>query len=138
MRPLHKLKLSSFQVILLGFAAVILIGAFLLMLPISSKEGVATPFSDALFTSTSAVCVTGLIVQDTATCWSYFGQAIILILIQIGGLGVVTVAASVSILAGRNIGLGQRSTMQEAMSAPSVGGIVRLTWFILKGVLIIA
>ena len=138
MRPLHKLKLSSFQVILLGFAAVILIGAFLLMLPLSSKEGVVTPFSDALFTSTSAVCVTGLIVQDTATYWSYFGQAIILILIQIGGLGVVTVAASVSILAGRKIGLGQRSTMQEAMSAPSVGGIVRLTWFILKGVLIIA
>ena len=137
MRPLHRLKLSSFQVILFGFATVILIGAFLLMLPISSKEGVVTPFSDALFTSTSAVCVTGLIVQDTATYWSYFGQAVILILIQIGGLGVVTVAASVSILAGRKIGLGQRSTMQEAMSAPSVGGIVRLTWFILKGVLIV-
>ena len=98
MRPLHRFKLSSFQVILLGFAAVILIGAFLLMLPTSSKEGVVTPFSDALFTSTSAVCVTGLIVQDTATYWSYFGQAIILILIQIGGLGVVTVAASVYIL----------------------------------------
>ena len=137
MRPLHRFKLSSFQVILLGFAAVILIGAFLLMLPISSKDGIVTPFSDALFTSTSAVCVTGLIVQDTATYWSYFGQAVILILIQIGGLGVVTVAASVSILAGRKIGLGQRSTMQEAMSAPSVGGIVRLTWFILKGVLIV-
>ncbi len=137
MRHLHGFKLSSFQVILLGFAAVILIGAFLLMLPISSKDGVVTPFSDTLFTSTSAVCVTGLIVQDTATYWSYFGQAIILILIQIGGLGVVTVAASVSMLAGRKIGLGQRSTMQEAMSAPSVGGIVRLTWFILKGVLII-
>ena len=136
MRPLHRLRLSSFQVILLGFAAVILFGAFLLMLPISSKNGAATPFSDALFTSTSAVCVTGLIVQDTATYWSYFGQAIILMLIQIGGLGVVTVAASVSILAGRKIGLGQRSTMQEAMSAPSVGGIVRLTWFILKGVLL--
>ncbi len=137
MRPFNRFKLSSFQVILLGFAAVILIGAFLLMLPISSKDGVVTPFSDALFTSTSAVCVTGLIVQDTATYWSYFGQAIILVLIQIGGMGVVTVAASVSILAGRKIGLGQRSTMQEAMSAPSVGGIVRLTWFILKGVLII-
>ncbi|MBR2349351.1 MAG: Trk family potassium uptake protein, partial [Clostridia bacterium] len=117
MRSLHKLKLSSFQVILLGFAAVILIGAFMLMLPISSKDGIVTPLSDALFTSTSAVCVTGLIVQDTATYWSYFGQAIILILIQIGGLGVVTVAASASILAGRKIGLGQRSTMKEAMSA---------------------
>ncbi len=122
---------------MLGFAAVILIGAFLLMLPISSKKGIATPFSDAIFTSTSAVCVTGLIVRDTAAYWSYFGQAVILILIQIGGMGVVTVAASVSILSGRKIGLGQRSTMQEAMSAPSVGGIVRLTWFILKGVLLI-
>ena len=137
MRSLHKFKLSSFQVILFGFAAVILIGAFLLMLPISSKGHVLTPFSDALFTSTSAVCVTGLIVHDTATYWSYFGQAIILILIQIGGLGVVTVAVSVSLLAGKKISLRQRSTLQEAMSAPSVGGIIRLTGFILKGVFII-
>lgn len=130
-------KLSSFQVILLGFATVILTGALLLMLPISSSEGEFTHFGDALFTSTSAVCVTGLVIADTATHWSYFGQAVILVLIQIGGLGVVTVAASVSILAGKKIGLWQRNTMQEAMSAPSVGGIVRLTWFILKGVLII-
>ena len=137
MQSLNKLKLSSFQIILLGFAGVILIGTLLLMLPISSKEGIVTPFFDALFTSTSAVCVTGLIVHDTATYWSYFGQAIILILIQIGGLGVVTVATSVFILAGKKIGLGQRSTMQEAISAPSIGGIVRLTWFILKGVVII-
>ena len=71
MRPLHRLKLSSFQVILLGFAAVILIGAFLLMLPISSKDGIVTPFSDALFTSTSAVCVTGLIVQNTTNRLPY-------------------------------------------------------------------
>ena len=89
---------SSFQIILLGFAAVILIGALLLMLPISSKDRVVTPFSDALFTSTSAVCVTGLIVHDTATYWSYFGQAIILLLIQIGGLGVMTVAVCVSFM----------------------------------------
>ena len=128
---------SSFQIILLGFAAVILIGALLLMLPISSKDRVVTPFSDALFTSTSAVCVTGLIVHDTATYWSYFGQAIILLLIQIGGLGVMTVAVCVSFIAGKKISLRQRNTLQEAISAHSGGGILRLTWFILKGVLII-
>lgn len=138
MRILHKFKrLSSFQVILLGFAAVIFVGALILMLPISSKAGVFTPFSDALFTSTSAVCVTGLVVHDTAAYWSYFGQAVILVMIQIGGMGVVTVAASFALLAGRKIGLGQRNTMQEAISAPSVGGIVRMTWFILKGVFLI-
>lgn len=138
MRTLLKFKrLSPFQIILLGFAGVILVGALILMLPISSKEGVTTPFMDALFTSTSAVCVTGLVVRDTATYWSYFGQTVILILIQIGGLGVVTVAASFSLLTGKKIGLGQRNIMQEAISAPNVGGIVRLTWFIIKGVLII-
>lgn len=138
MRILNKFRrLSSFQVILLGFVAVILLGALLLMLPISSSNGALTSFGDALFTSTSAVCVTGLVVKDTATYWSYFGQFIILLLIQIGGMGVVTVAASLTMLAGKKIGLGQRNTMQEAMSAPSVGGIVNLTWFIIKGVFII-
>ena len=85
-----------------------------------------------LFTSTSAVCVTGLVVQDTATYWSMFGQTILLILIQIGGLGVITVAAAFALLSGRKITLMQRSTMQEAIAAPKVGGIVRLTGFVLK------
>ena len=88
--------------------------------------------SDTLFTATSAVCVTGLVVQDTATYWSEFGQVIILLLIQIGGLGVVTVAVSIATIAGRKIGLMQRSTMQEAIAAPKMGGIVRMTTFILK------
>lgn len=125
-------KLSSFQIIILGFAGVILLGTFILTLPISSRSGTVTPFIEALFTSTSAVCVTGLVVHDTATYWSGFGQAVILTLIQIGGLGVVTVAASFALLSGRKISLMQRSTMQEAISAPKVGGIVRLTSFILK------
>lgn len=129
----HKKKhLTSFQIIILGFAGVILAGALILMLPVSSKSGGVTPFIDALFTSTSAVCVTGLVVQDTATYWSTFGQSVILLLIQIGGLGVITVAASFAILSGRKISLMQRSTMQEAFSAPKVGGIVRLTGFVLK------
>lgn len=132
-----KNRFTSFQIIILGFAGVILIGAFLLMLPISSKAGIMTPFNEALFTSTSAVCVTGLVVQDTATYWSWFGQGIILILIQIGGLGVITIAASFALLSGKKISLMQRSVMQEAISAPKVGGIVRLTGFVLKGTFLI-
>lgn len=127
-----KMHLTSFQVIILGFAGVIFMGALFLMLPISSKSGCITPFHEALFTSTSAVCVTGLVVQDTATYWSMFGQTILLILIQIGGLGVITVAAAFALLSGRKITLMQRSTMQEAIAAPKVGGIVRLTGFVLK------
>lgn len=132
-----KKRLSTFQIILLGFAGVILLGALLLMLPISSAERVVTPFNEALFTSTSAVCVTGLVVKDTGSYWSAFGQAIIITLIQIGGLGVVTIAASFSMLSGRKISLMQRSTMQDAISAPKVGGIVRLTKFIITGTFII-
>ncbi len=109
-------RITTFQWIILGFAATILIGTVLLVLPVSSKSGAAAPFGDALFTATSAVCVTGLVVQDTAAYWSGFGQAVILALIQIGGLGVVTVAASFALLSGRKISLKQRSAMQEAIT----------------------
>lgn len=132
-----KNRFTSFQIIIWGFLAIILIGALLLMLPVSSKAGITTPFNEALFTSTSAVCVTGLVVQDTATYWSWFGQGIILVLIQIGGLGVITIAVSFALLSGRKISLMQRSVMQEAISAPKVGGIVRLTGFILKGTFLV-
>ena len=134
---IRKKHLTSFQLIILGFAGVILFGTILLMFPISTLENVPTPFSEALFTATSAVCVTGLVVKDTGSYWSVFGQTVILVLIQIGGLGVVTVAAAVSILSGKRISLMQRSTIQDAISAPKVGGIVRLTRFILKGTLLI-
>ena len=137
-RPIKKKKrLSSFQIIILGFVGVILLGALLLMLPISSRGGVVTPFNQTLFTSTSAVCVTGLIVQDTATHWSLFGQIIILALIQVGGLGVITMAASFVLLSGKRFSFSQRNTMQNAISAPSLGGIVRLTKFVVKGTAII-
>ena len=132
-----KKHMTSFQLIILGFAGVIFLGTVLLMLPISTSEQVLTPFHEALFTATSAVCVTGLVVKDTGSYWSLAGQTIILVLIQTGGLGVVTVAASVSLLSGKKISLMQRSTMQDAMSAPKVGGIVRLTRFILKGTFLI-
>ena len=127
-----KIRLTTSQCIILGFFGMILLGTFLLMLPFSSRAGVATPFSDALFTATSAVCVTGLVVYDTAAYWSVFGQTVIIILIQIGGMGVITVAASFALISGRRISLMQRSTMQEAISAPKVGGIVRLTSFIIR------
>ena len=133
----RKFRLSSFQIIILGFAGVILLGTLMLMLPISTTEGCVTPFNEALFTATSAVCVTGLVVQDTGSYWSAFGQMVILMLIQIGGLGVVTVAASFALMSGRKISLMQRSTMQDAISAPKVGGIVRLTLFILRGTCLI-
>ena len=132
-----KRKLSSFQIILLGFAGVILLGALILTLPISSKSHEWTSFIDALFTSTSAVCVTGLVVFDTATHWTIFGQIIILLLIQIGGMGVVTIAVSLAVASGKKIGLFSRETMKNAISAPNVSGIVRLTGFIIKGILLI-
>lgn len=123
---------SSFQIIVFGFLFVILAGALLLMLPCATQSGEAAPFRDTLFTATSAVCVTGLVIHDTATYWSLFGQFVIILLIQIGGMGVVTVAVSVAMVSGRRISLKQRSTMQEAIAAPQVGGIVRLTGFILR------
>ena len=124
--------LSPFKIITLGFSGLIIAGTLLLMLPISSSAGIITPFHEAMFTAVSAVCVTGLVVQDTATYWSSFGQGIILLLIQIGGLGFLTVDVFFALVSGRKISLMQRSAMQEALSAPSVGGVVRLTKFILK------
>ena len=133
----RKKRLSSFKLIVLGFAGVIVLGALILMLPFSSTAGVVTPFHEALFTSTSAVCVTGLVVQDTGSYWSGFGQTVILLLIQIGGMGVVTITIAVAMVSGKKIGLMQRSLMQESISAPQVGGIVRFTGFFLKGIALI-
>ena len=124
-------RITSFQVIALGFFGLILFGTLLLMLPFSSRQPGGAAAADCLFTATSAVCVTGLAVQDTATFWSPFGQAVILLLIQVGGMGVVTAAVSLAFISGRKIGLMQRSVMQESISAPQVGGIVRLTRFII-------
>ena len=123
---------TSFQIIISSFMALILVGTFLLMLPISSKERVVTPFSDCMFTAVSATCVTGLIVKDTATYWSLFGKCVIITLIQIGGMGVITIGLAIMRISGKKIGLSQRSTMQESISAPQVGGIVKLTGFILR------
>lgn len=99
----HK-HITSFQIIILGFLSVIILGSIPLMLPVSTRDGKGAVFSDALFTATSAVCVTGLVIHDTATYWSMFGQSVILFLIQIGGMGIVTVAVSVAAVSGRQIG----------------------------------
>lgn len=131
-----KKHLSSAQIIILSFIFEILIGSFLLMLPIATKDFKGASFFDALFTATSSTCVTGLIVHDTATYWSGFGQAVIITLIQIGGMGVVTIAVLISTLSGKNISLKERSTMQEAISAHKVGGIVRLMGFIIRSTIV--
>ena len=129
-RTAENRRFTTFQVISAGFLFFILLGTLLLTLPFSSVQEGSVPFADCLFTATSAVCVTGLVVRDTATTWTPFGQGVILVMIQIGGLGVVTAAVMLAWLAGRKIGLMQRSTMQEAIAAPQVGGIVKLTRFI--------
>ena len=127
-------KLSSFQIIILGFAGVIVLGALLLMLPISTQNGAVTPFSKTLFTATSAVCVTGLVVFDTASYWSGFGQLIILIMIQIGGLGVISVASFLSMLAGRKISLMQRQTHAECFISTTDGRYCKTDTIYLSGV----
>lgn len=120
------LKLAPPQILVLGFAAVILIGALLLMLPVSSVSGDALGFMDALFTATSAACVTGLAVVDTGTYFTGFGQTVILVLIQIGGLGFMTMATLFALVFKRRISLRDRLILQEAMNQSSMEGIVRL------------
>lgn len=127
---------SPAQIISFSYAILILIGGILLTLPGAAAQG-ETNFLDALFTATSAACVTGLVVYDTATHWSLLGQIIILLLIQIGGLGVITVAMLFTQLARKTISLKQRSILQEAITAPKVGGIVKLTGFIVKTFLLL-
>lgn len=122
---------SSFQIIALTFLVLILLGTALLMLPIATANHQGASFHAALFTSTSAACVTGLIVHNTATYWSVFGKLVIITLIQIGGLGVITIIVGTAIFRHERIGLRERSLMQQALSAPKIGGIVRSTKFIL-------
>ncbi|MEF2968531.1 TrkH family potassium uptake protein [Paenibacillus sp. M1] len=119
-------KFSPPQVLVLGFALIILAGALLLMLPISSATGESLPFVDAFFTATSATCVTGLVVVDTGTYFSTFGQVVIMLLIQIGGLGFMTMATLFALVFKRRISLKERLLLQEAMNQNTMEGIVRL------------
>ena len=128
---------SKMQIIGLGFFCLILLGTFLLMLPVSARDGRMTPVSDALFTATSATCVTGLVMVDTWTHWSLFGQIIILLLIQTGGLGFMTVSVLISLAVGRKIGLRERGLISESVNAIQMGGIVHLMKKILLGTLLV-
>ena len=130
-----KKKPSAAQVMAFGFAAIILLGGLLLMLPVCNRSGQSIPFLNALFTSTSATCVTGLVVYDTYTQFTFWGQFVILLLIEIGGLGFMTVALLFSMALGRRIGLKERSLLAETVSAMQIGGVVRLLRHVLLGTL---
>lgn len=121
-----RFNLTPPRVLVAGFAAIVLLGAFLLMLPISNADGIPLPFLDALFTSTSATCVTGLIVVDTGTHFTVFGQVVIMLLIQIGGLGFMTMATLFALALKKKISLKERLILQEALNQGSMEGIVRL------------
>lgn len=130
-------SMSPMKLILSGYCLIILLGTLLLALPIATKGPGGTPITDCFFTATSATCVTGLIRYDTFTHWTVFGQMVILGLIQIGGMGFMTIAIFVMVFSKRKISLSQRSIMQNSISAPQIGGIVRMAKFIAYGTLII-
>ena len=127
----HLRKLSPGRIVVLGFAFVILTGSLILWLPISANEGVDVSYIDALFTSTSAVCVTGLIAVDTADTFNVFGRTVVALLIQVGGLGVTCVGVGVILLAGKKIGIHGRVLIRDSMNLTTVKGVVRLVEAIL-------
>ncbi|MCT4543346.1 MAG: TrkH family potassium uptake protein [Vallitalea sp.] len=133
----YKIDLKPTQILVLGFLSLIIIGAILLNLPIASANHQSIGFVDALFTATSAVCVTGLVVVNTLHYWSIFGKVVIIILIQIGGLGVMTFATMFFIIMGRKIRLKERLIIQEALNQYTISGMVRLTRNVLLGTLLI-
>ena len=126
-------ELRPIQIILLGFFITIFAGSILLTLPIAAKSGQATPYIDALFTATTSVCVTGLVVETTMTHWSLFGQVVILLLVQIGGLGVVTITTGMFYVLGRRITLGNRMLIQESLGLNTLTGLVPLVKKIILG-----
>ena len=132
-----KLSLSTTQIIMLSFLITIFLGSILLSLPVSSADGKGVPYLDALFTATTATCVTGLVTLPTATTWSIFGQVVILILIQVGGLGVITIVSALMILLNRRMGIGDRLLLQDAFNLNSLSGIVRFVKRVLWGTLLV-
>ncbi|HSQ88960.1 TrkH family potassium uptake protein, partial [Romboutsia sp.] len=124
-------KMQPTQIMVIGFAIVILVGGILLNLPVSTKSGESIGLLDALFTATSAVCVTGLVMVDTATYWSGFGQLVIIMLIQIGGLGFMTIATLFALIAKKKINLRERLLIQEALNQIDLSGLVKLTRYVL-------
>ena len=133
----QRLRISTTHIILLSFLIAILIGSVLLALPISSADGKATPFLDALFTATTSTCVTGLVVAPTVTAWSLFGQIVILILIQIGGLGVITIMSGLMILLHKKMGIGDRLLLQDAFNLNSLSGLIRFVKKVVAGTFVV-
>lgn len=137
MRVRKKTELTTTQVIMLSFIAAIAVGSLLLSLPVSAADGKAVPYIDALFTATTATCVTGLVTVTTVSAWSVFGQAIILILIQIGGLGIITIMSALMILFHKKMGIGDRLLLQDAFNLNSLSGIVRFVKKVMLGTFVV-
>lgn len=133
----RRVFLSTTHIIMLGFLAVVLIGSLLLALPISSKDGQAVSYTDALFTATTATCVTGLVTLPTATAWSAFGQVVILLLIQIGGLGVVTVLSGLMIFLQKKMSIGDRLLIQDSFNLNNLSGLIRFVKKVIIGTLVV-
>lgn len=133
----QRLRVSTTHIILLSFLVTILVGSILLALPISSADGKAASFLDALFTATTSTCVTGLVVTPTFSSWSVFGQVVILVLIQIGGLGVITIMSGIMILLHKKMGIGDRLLLQDAFNLNSLSGLVRFVKKVVVGTAII-
>ena len=130
-------RLTRTQWIAVGFLLIILCGTCLLMLPISSRMPGGTDFLSALFTAASATCVTGLVVVDTYQHWTLFGQTVILLMIQVGGLGFVIFGVTILLMMGKRIGLADRGLLRDSVNTLELGGIVRLAKLIVKGTLLI-
>ena len=134
---MKRIRFTTTQIILLSFLLVILIGSVLLALPISSTNGIAVPYIDALFTATTSTCVTGLVTLPTFSTWSVFGQIVILILIQVGGLGVITIMTGLMLLLNRKLGISDRLLIQDAFNLNTMSGLVKFVKNVLFGTLII-
>ena len=132
-----KFSLTTTQIILLSFLVTILVGSFLLALPVSAADGVTVSYTDALFTATTATCVTGLVTLPTFSTWSVFGQAVILALIQIGGLGVITIMSGLMILLNQKMGIGDRLLIQDAFNLNTMTGLTKFVSNVLFGTLVI-
>ena len=132
-----KRTLSTTQIIMLSFLAVIVLGSILLSLPVSSADGEPVAYLDALFTATTATCVTGLVTVPTVSAWSVFGQAVILVLIQVGGLGVITVMSAVMLMLNKRMGIGNRLLLQDAFNLNSLSGIIRFVKRVLLGTVLV-
>lgn len=130
-----KRSLSTTQIVLLSFLAAIFVGSLLLSLPISAADGCPVPYIDALFTATTSTCVTGLVTLPTATAWSSFGHVVILVLIQIGGLGIVTVMSGVMMLLNRKMGISDRLLIQDAFNLNTMAGLTKFVRNVLVGTL---